>query len=220
MSILRARRWGFLMMIAFIGICTCNSASAGLIVSTVHWRIEDGGNGHYYQLVLPDLNEEVTWQNAEATLESRGGYLATVTSAAENDFLRINFQSLLDVSFGRHGNLWAWIGLSDEAREGVYKWVTGEPYGFSNWLAGEPNNLFNEDYVHYKVRAEFTNELSWAWNDAPVTPNFMRTYGDRFAYIGEFSANPVPEPNTLLLAGSCIILLAVWQKLVRKRIAY
>jgi hypothetical protein len=38
-----------------------------------------------------------------------------------------------------------WIGLTDEAEEGQWKWITGEPLGADNWRPGEPNNLGNED---------------------------------------------------------------------------
>ncbi len=30
-------------------------------------------------------------------------------------------------------------------KEGVWRWVTGEPYSYSSWNAGEPNNAGNED---------------------------------------------------------------------------
>lgn len=56
-------------------------ASAALI----QWRVDQGGNGHSYEVV--NVASPVGWDTAKTLAESRGGYLATLTSAAENDFV-------------------------------------------------------------------------------------------------------------------------------------
>jgi len=43
----------------------------------------------------------------------------------------------------------AWIGFTDEAEEGKWVWVTGEPVTFTNWYRGEPNNFGKIE--HYAV---------------------------------------------------------------------
>jgi hypothetical protein len=93
-----------------------------------------------------------------------GGYLVTVTSAAENNFLF---------------NLWpsGWIGLTDEVTEGVWRWVTGETYSYSSWNPGEPNNAGNEDYVQFVGGGR--------WNDLPN--NFALPYVIEFDYIVTFT---------------------------------
>src|SRR5262249_15632204 len=50
----------------------------------VQWRVADGGNGHYYQAVSTPGG--ITWEAAQAAAVGMGGYLATITSAAENAF--------------------------------------------------------------------------------------------------------------------------------------
>jgi hypothetical protein len=53
----------------------------------------------------------------------------------------------------------AWIAATDVATEGTWVWITGEPFTFSNWAGGEPNNLGGEDCVQMYVQG--------VWNDLP-----------------------------------------------------
>jgi hypothetical protein len=50
-----------------------------------------------------------------------------------------------------------WLGATDIESEGIWQWVTGEPFIYSNWADGEPNNREDEDYL-----ATFTG---LTWND-------------------------------------------------------
>jgi len=38
-------------------------------------------------------------------------------------------------------------GLTDEAVETNFVWVSGEAFAYANWNTGEPNNSGNEDYA-------------------------------------------------------------------------
>src|SRR5689334_15213752 len=73
---------------------------------------------HYYDFVSTPPN--TSWSMARISAESlsfdsQQGYLATITSAAEEQFLRNNFGNRSLV----------WIGGSDAAVEGDWRWVTG-----------------------------------------------------------------------------------------------
>jgi hypothetical protein len=71
---------------------------------------------------------------------------------------------------------------------GGWQWVTGEPWGFTNWNAGKPNDLGgNEDCLTIYTKYAAANEPPGTWNDVP---------GDyRYVFVIEYS----PEPATLLL---------------------
>ena len=81
--------------------------------------------------------------------ESRGGYLATITSLDENN----------DVDEIATSN--EWLGATDRELEGTWKWLTGENWTYSNWNPNEPNNSGNEDGLHFYSNGK--------WNDIPLT---------------------------------------------------
>jgi hypothetical protein len=49
--------------------------------------VEFSGNGHSYQVFTTSDGSGVTWYDARTAAIQMGGYLATVTSQAENDFV-------------------------------------------------------------------------------------------------------------------------------------
>ena len=57
----------------------------GLAQAQIQWPGSAGGNDHSYEAVL--ATSGITWDNAYSAAEARGGYLATITSAAENEFV-------------------------------------------------------------------------------------------------------------------------------------
>lgn len=139
-------------------------------------RILNPTNGHEYMTVPVD--QEITWQQAAAAAAAMGGYLVTITSQAEQDFLLSNFPELAE---GR----W-WIGAFQPSGSseptGDWQWVTGETWSYSNWSGGEPNdNVGSEDEA-----------LLWhggTWNDCVGTCHST-------GYIVEFEPTVPPPPPT------------------------
>ena len=83
-------------------------------------------NGHYYCVVATP--SRISWDKASAACEKAGGYLATITSQEEQNFIEeLN-----------SGNRRFWIGGFRDSSDN-WKWVTGEKWDYSNWDDGEPS---------------------------------------------------------------------------------
>ena len=105
--------------------------------------------GHYYQVFS---RNEMNWDEAAAFCRDKGGYLASITSAAEDQFT---------YSYVRqNGYVSVLFGLTDQETEGVWSWQNGENFGYSNWADGEPNGGQSENYAMYYEA--FTDGT---WND-------------------------------------------------------
>lgn len=117
-------------------------------------------NGWRYLISAPQ-----TWAAAEAQAVSMGGHLATIRSAAENQWL-LSF--LLTNSTAQR----TWIGFTDAASEGSFVWTGGSSVVYTNWYSGEPNNNGNEDVAEMMCRVYTPG----TWNDSPGTslqPGFL-----------------------------------------------
>lgn len=102
---------------------------------------------------------------------SKGGYLATLTSQEENDFV---YSYILQQGFES-----AYFGLSDSANEGTWEWCTGEPLDYTNWHSGEPNNEYsNENYALFYYKFS-----DGSWNDGDFN---RKTVNDGSAFICEW----------------------------------
>ena len=80
---------------------------------------------HCYEVSHTSSN----WINARETCLKSGADLASISSLAENDFIKsLSKESL-------------WIGLNSLENELVYNWSDGTPSTFSFWFPREPNYL-------------------------------------------------------------------------------
>jgi hypothetical protein len=134
-----------------------------------------GQNNHYYEFVT---NQGISFTDAKTAAENLTfyglkGYLATITSQAENQFVVSKLQGQ------------GWFGASDAASEGVWKWVSGPEAGtqfwqggingsivgglYNNWQSGEPNNCCGgENYIHFLTNGK--------WNDYPLSLSSIQGY--------------------------------------------
>ena len=76
-------------------VCMVVLSIVGLCKATpVQWS----GNGHYYEAI--SVPEGISWTNAKTAAELADGYLASITSEAENEFV---FGLINDAKFWRLG---------------------------------------------------------------------------------------------------------------------
>ena len=105
-------------------------------------------NGHSYYI----FNNVVDYLGAKRYCESRGGYLATIGSKAENDAIYSYIRSK-DIKT-------AYFGLTDEKKEGVWTWVNGERLTYTNWHRDEPNGGTSENHAMFYYKYP-----DGKWND-------------------------------------------------------
>ena len=151
-------------------------------------------NGHYYAFTKESANynnnaKPLSTGSLLAQLNSYG-YLATVTSQDENNFI-------LNSSYGGNkipGN--GFLGGSDVAKEGTWLWEGGAELNqafrtgstnnmYTNWNGGEPNNKNNEDYL--------VTSSSGYWNDADAdnVGGYITEWGKAGSQFAiNFSSNP------------------------------
>src|SRR5687767_12830050 len=152
------------------------------------WPVAQGGNGHFYEVVSAPAG--VTWGNASLAATNRGGYLATITSAEENQFIFNLATQDATVWYSGYG---PWLGGIQPAGSaepgGGWRWITGEPFTYRNWAPAQPNNNQNEDRIQFGGQAD----RSFAWNDiGQNNTNFTR------GFVVEYDRHP--NAVTLVIA--------------------
>jgi len=175
-----------ILALAILAVIAC--ARTG-VASPIQWSTAAGGNNHFYEVVT--AGHVLPWATAELAAESTGGYLATVTSAAEKDFLVGTFGDFLRGT---------WIGgyqsLGSVEPAGGWKWITGEPFVYTNWEPTEPNNSGGQE--NHLVFATAGSSVVGVWNDLDgVNPPT--------GFVGGYVVERVPEPSTISIAAVAAI---------------
>jgi len=182
------------------------------ITHTKEFSLTAGGanylpsTGHYYQYIN---NTNITWQQARtaaanSTYFGLQGYLATLTSQNE-----AQLAGELSPGVG-------WIGGSDQAEEGVWKWMDGPEAGtvfwnggangyspnFAFWNTGEPNDVGNnEDYAHI---TDNSIGVRGSWNDLPNQTPTSGPYQAK-GYLIEYGGMP-NDPEIKISASTRLIV--------------
>jgi hypothetical protein len=142
------------------------------------------GNGHGYELIID--SDGLTWEQANAEAQTMGGHLATLTSAAENDF--VYDIAISDTSGWGMTNPWYGPFLGGQYINNEWTWITGETWDYENWAQNEPSGS-NQGYLMFMGDGT-SNPIDNGWGD---------TYDHHVsgAYIVEY----VPSPGALALLG-------------------
>lgn len=161
-------------------------------------------NKHFYRYVPGNITyADAKSAAANYSFKGKTGYLVTITSESENNFINNNI----------NGNN-IWVALTDVVTEGVWiidagpengtiiKTQNGQLLGnvngqYNNWCSGEPNNVNNEDYTATKWNGGTCwNDLPNAWADVQ---GYIVEISDDFPagsnYSGVFSSFTVHNNN-------------------------
>ena len=144
------------------------------------FRVVAGFNGHKYEV----FDFDVDWRYAKDYCEGLGGYLATITSREEQEFVA-NLIRGKDMDF-------YWLGGTDEVREGEWKWITGETWDFTAWRRGEPSNTYFAGYGNENYLGIWTSDL--LWND--FTYSSSATSGFICEWSGSILTSPISKPSS------------------------
>ena len=139
-----------------------------LAADAVQWRVEDGGNGHWYEVV--DYGIGQTHGQARVHAAAVGAQLVSIASSAETSFLESltvplgafaaftlgGYQDLSAPDYGEPGNGW--------------RWRDGTPWSYTNWDCGvcaqeygsgwwcQPDNYIDQ---HFLVGVICMGRLVW-----------------------------------------------------------
>jgi formylglycine-generating enzyme required for sulfatase activity len=146
-----------LLAIAFVAAPVTALAQTS---APIEWKVSDGGNGHWYKLVIAP--NTVSWSDADAAAALLSAHLATLTSANENAFV-----FAVANQPGAWGSVWPdysagpWLGAFRDSGTSAWRWVTGETWSWTNWLPPNPDGpgFWNEN------RLSFATNYSSQWND-------------------------------------------------------
>ena len=139
----------------------------------VQWRVEDGGNGHWYagadyegQIDLADCFASLT-----QLVETDGAHLATLTTAEESDWVFQNVSSVVEglweMDASNLHNYGPIIGAEKVGSQ--WTWVTGEAWRYACWNAFEPSG----DGSYAILWSRYSTDISTCMNDVSCN-NFNR----------------------------------------------
>ena len=132
------------------------------------------------------IPEEMTWNEHDRRARAMGGHLASITSAEENE-------QVTRISGGKP----VWVGgirKGDGNGPGAdhWYWSDGQPWSYTNWHPGEPNNAGGwENRVHLGLQAPGT------WNDVHDGWSGPAVY--------EFSPETSPATTTVSMPSSVTV---------------
>ncbi len=161
----------------------------------------DDVSGHLYDGVAGEIN----WTEAHAaaqdmTAGSCVADLASITSAAENEFILSNVAGVAP-SIGNG----YWIGGFQDPgttpADADWMWVSGEAFGFSDWADLKPDDggIFgDEDAVHFMSVSTGGFGTEAKWNDLNQTET---TTGYVVEFAGECSEDELVEVMLKLTQG-------------------
>ena len=154
--------------IALIALSLIAGGAGAQSTQAVEWKVSEGGNGHWYQLVVVG---PIDWLEAKTAASQLGGHLVTITSQTEQAQVWSVVQSVPGRGESPTRHWGPWIGgfqnrssPSYSEPSGGWEWVNGEPWDYAFWAIGDRCWETNEA-EDYLIIAGAGNSI---WNDQPL----------------------------------------------------
>lgn len=115
------------------------------LINFAYWHPDNGGNGHYYAILTVRQNWISARDNASDYIyaDNGSGHLATITSQEENDFIS-HFVIGTTTPPSNIKQFWlAGYNFGTQSNDD-WRWITAEPWVYSNWAENEPNNFIEK----------------------------------------------------------------------------
>lgn len=154
----------------------------------IEWKYYSGSVS--YEII----NEGMTWQEAEAYCESKGGHLAVITSAYE----QARIEALLSAQSEIKNNYWIGLKKNDD---GEFNWVTGEKADYTNWNPNTPNNSNgnqNTVFIYGNEFKSFGGQIG-KWddiNESAESPGETFFGTENFGFVLEKDGKTVDSTTT------------------------
>ncbi len=150
-------------------------------------------NDHYYQYI--EDSSITTWEEAKEYCESVGGYLVTITSQEEQDFVFDYIEPLVDDEN-------VFIGIQNANNSTNWEtWDNGEDVTYTSWGSGEPDNYNgSQDYGAMSTVDRSGDSYDIAagqWDD--VANNDDKVYGH---FICEWDDDSINSSETIKTVSS------------------
>jgi hypothetical protein len=225
-------------------LAVCAVALSGDLSLTAQTFVLNPDNGHYYAAVF---SRGISWADARTQAGSisfagSSGYLATVTSEAENSFLAVSFFDVFRNSssaysaqalIGGYQNPnnesnpvmgWHWIN-----NEGTFPGINGSSTfdnNYSNWASA--SDAIGDPFYSSSYQGE-PNDSVGGLGSEQVLAMFRfssnpRAWNDVGGYIGDESVagyivevTPVPEPSFFAaIAGCGLAAFSIYRRTLKK----
>jgi hypothetical protein len=176
------------------GVVAAMAISGGATAQdAVQWRVEDGGNGHWYQIAI---RPKTSWSLCLEEARSLGGDLASITTSVEQSFVR----ALAELVPAAYVDVWGpFIGGYQDANSsdysepsGGWRWTDGSAWNYQAWSpTGEPNNCLGgcSGCIAENRTQLLGGTYGGRWNDISDVPVAC---GDKWittAFVLEWSAD-------------------------------
>jgi hypothetical protein len=132
----------------------------------VQWRVEDGGNGHWYRIVERPYGT-YNWDATRSVCLGLAGDLATFESVTEWVFMRARCRELPPGPINS-GQFLAG-GSRDAGGSASWVWVSGSAFEYFAWSAGTPNDGVGQRNVLCVGRGLGDGTAVDGWDDWAVT---------------------------------------------------